>query len=325
MTTRFSLLFNGLLFLVAAGCSSEPGVAPFEKPDAAFRDGGSPPTDGGRDATTDGGEGPLATESDFCGGAAGTVIYCDPTTPCSADRACVPGACSTDANPAMPIAYHCVPRGTACASVDDCCVNPPCSQVSCSTQGICLSLTDGCQDWRTCPRGFACEENTCVDRRTACISSSQCPTGFTCRREPEAAGSTCRFVANQECSDDGDCELPALFRCSTEGPSKGSCVYQNGNLPFLRSPCEDDTDCRVHPPLKCETLPSGSKRCIDPQGSGVLCQSDDDCQPGQETCTDTNGYGVKRCQPTGTCNVDSDCPDAQLCFDILGIGAAQCG
>ena len=253
---------------------------------------------------------------------------CEDDDPCTADEACLEGACAAgtffdcdDGDPCTDDgcdgldgcthAFNEAPcdDGTAC-TVDDICAEGVCAGTNnlcddenpCTFDG-CEPVTGGCLHEPAaipCDDGDACTTNDfCVGGVCAGINVLACDDGNPCTDDSCDPLSGCLHAPNEAPCDDGEACTP-LDQC-VDGVCTG---LENVCL------CEDDADCQQ---LQDDDLCNGSLACLD-----GLCQIDpasvvscDDPEP--DDCI------VFLCDPaTGNCQAlskpnDAPCDDQDVC------------
>lgn len=242
----------------------------------------------------------------------GCVVGCDyaPITTCVGGDGCCPSGCSfdTDSDCEEPAnndnnannQNNCTPQtcgglGAVCGSLADGCGGTlSCGSCStgqeCTPDGQCVEEREGCDPNQpgVCPANAPyCVMSSCVAciGDADCMNSEICIDGF-CADSPDCTVNPGACPTGYDCVS-GNCELPTGQACDPQDPVS----------------CPQGTFCD-----------QTTATCVAAGGANGcgLCNADCTC-PGSLTC---DGMLCGGCSSLG--GPDEQCPDGQVCFDLLG-------
>jgi len=296
-----------LALLAAVGCGDDsvPPPVPMDvgTRDAARRDGG------GADANRPDGDRPDVMRRDTGApldvgfDSAVTVMDAAPSEdPCE-------GYVEPGCGGGCPLGTVCaddVCGGRACVPGRPCLVAADCGGAECvgadpagDVRGICAASMGPCGSSLDCPMGFACEDGSCVNRRIPCfVVADRCPRGYVCAMDPGDASEFC-VPAMVRCTSDAQCEVGLRCR-DVDGDGLQECI--GSEL------CETNADCRDEG--RCGVEPSSTTSACMLDGA---CGGDSGCAPDRHCVDLTGGDAAPRCELSGSCASNADCPEGQVC------------
>jgi len=139
-------------------------------------------------------------------------------------------------------------------------------------------------------------------RALACNNDAECGPCNVC------VGNICNAGPNVLCTKDVDCPPAQICMVDPDNACMNMCVPKDG--------CKSDADC-----FKCQLCIAGG--CQGPDA--IECTTDPQCKAGFFCKVDPNDECNNHCLQEGTCTVDSDCKQCQVCMGGACIGAGvQC-
>ena len=234
---------------------------------------------------------------------------------CNADSDCAPGqVCILEAD-CPPCAD---PNGGA---------NDPTCAAPCVEKGVCVTQDPpppGCTSDADCGPGFFCDFNA----TNGGGSGAPPPNGGGSDRPAPAPGGVCEPLPPPPpgCQDDSQCQ-PGTH-CEVVCGTDPNCP--NCDVCVLEGQCVADDQCAAlcGPGSQCVISADGSVTCqpIDPPNctsdtdcnggtcnAADVCMTDPNCDPTTGQACTTVCWGYCQAPPPSDCNVDSDCPDGQVC------------
>jgi hypothetical protein len=212
----------------------------------------------------------------------------------------------------------------------------------CTTGEPCVPLGNGenacaCQGDNECNNGKGCRELRCVGDSNEGAKEGErcnptCQSGLNCLGNPSVDG-----ICVRPCQQDSQC-ASIFTKCDT---ARQHCVAENKGTRQRGETCDPQNLCVSG--LFCTVLQQGAQtgvclpicnpqdanpcaggeRCepLQTGGQGVcLCQSNDHCRPGG-VCQQ---YACSGGTIPGSCSVDSQCKDTEVCRNSLCVARNSC-
>ncbi len=220
---------------------------------------------------------------------------CDDDDACTED-VCIRGACLNK------------PIGACCNETTDCDDDDPCTEDACIDH-TCLHKPDGgcCNGPEECVDGDACTIDTCDDN--VCTHAPlDCDDMNSCTTDACVAGDCLNEPLPGCCVIDEDCIDGSM--CTTDICVDGTCMHEP-----IADCCKRDIDCDDADRCTVDTCVAGT--CIF-EHTPDCCRDDIECDDGIPCTVDT-------CFQDTCFNLDTVCPDGEVCNTVTGGCGLPCG